>query len=665
MNEKSTVADLKRRNRKLKGKHDALPGTQQERTASEVFHQATMECISETEWQITFDAINAALWILDRDFHIVRANRTARQMFQLTESEMIGKHCWGIVHGTEKPIPECPIVRSKNSLQREHKELQIGDRWFEVTVDPVLDENGAFAKAVHIITDVTERKRTQEALRESEEKFRSMMESIKEAAYITSSDFRIKYMNPRMISRVGSNAIGQICHKALYGRDERCKWCVLDRILEGEHVDYELADPKSKRYYAVVNAPIYEASGEISNLSILHDITERRAMQSQLHLARKMESIGTLVGGIAHDFNNILYMIMGNAELALEDVPAWNPAHDQLQEIKKAGSRAADIVNQLLNFSRKADQDLKPIDLIQVIDDALKFMRSSLPSNIIIGKHLPETETVIRADPAHIHQLVINICTNALQAMEGSGGVIDISVRTDFLPNDFSNKHPKLKSGYYAVIEISDSGPGIDPTIIHRIFDPYFTTKAFGKGSGMGLAVVHGIAKNHGGVVTAESPPGKGAVFTIHLPMLDDKGLPESKASEEIPCGTESILFIDDEASIVNMNRQILERLGYQVDTRMNPEDALNLFQSRPQAYDLVITDMTMPQMTGVQLAERLKTLRSDIPVIICTGYSSLIDAKKASELEMDAYVMKPITKRAIATTIRSVLNKVRGAVQG
>lgn len=181
----------------------------------------------------------------------------------------------------------------------------------------------------------------------------------------------------------------------------------------------------------------------------------------------------------------------------------------------------------------------------------------------------------------------------------------------------------------------------------------------------MGLAVVHGIAKNHGGVVTAESPPGKGAVFTIHLPMFDDEGVHESTASEEIPCGTESILFIDDEASIVNMNRQILERLGYQVDTRMNPEDALNLFQSRPQAYDLVITDMTMPQMTGVQLAERLKKLRSDIPVIICTGHSSLIDAKKASELEIDAYVMKPITKRAIATTIRSVLNKARGTDQG
>lgn len=664
MTEKSTVADLKRRIRALQGKYEALLKTQQEPTASEALHHATMESLSETEWETTFDAINSAIWILDRDFHIVRANSTSRQMFQLTESEMIGKHCWEIVHGTGEPIPGCPIVRSKNSLQREHMELQLGDRWFEVMVDPLLDENGAYAKAIHIITDVTERRRTREALRESEEKFRSMMESMKEAAYITSSDFRIKYLNPRMISRVGSNAIGQLCHKILYDRDEKCKWCVLDRILEGEHVDYELADPMSNRYYAVVNAPVYESSGEISNLSILHDITERRAIESQLHLARKMESIGTLVGGIAHDFNNILYMIMGNTELALEDVPAWNPAHDQLQEIKTAGLRATDIVNQLLNFSRKSDQDLMPINLIHVIKNALKFMRSSLPSNITIRKHLPETETVIQADPVQIHQLVMNICTNASQAMEGTGGVIHITVKTDFLPEDFSNKHPKLRSGYYATIEISDSGPGIDPTVIDRIFDPYFTTKAFGKGSGMGLAVVHGIVTNHGGVVTVESPPGKGAVFTIHLPVVDDEALPESKPSEEIPCGTESILFIDDEASIVNMSRNILERLGYQVDTRMNPEDALNLFQSRPQEYDLVITDMTMPQMTGVQLAEQLKALRSDIPVIICTGNSSLIDEKKASELGIDAYVMKPATKRAIATTIRSVLNKVRKADQ-
>jgi CheY-like chemotaxis protein len=181
----------------------------------------------------------------------------------------------------------------------------------------------------------------------------------------------------------------------------------------------------------------------------------------------------------------------------------------------------------------------------------------------------------------------------------------------------------------------------------------------------MGLAVVHGIAASHGGAVTVESTPGKGAVFTIHLPVVNDEALSESKASEEIPSGTESILFIDDEASIVNMNRSILERLGYQVDTRMNPEDALNLFQSRPQEYDLVITDMTMPQMTGVQLTEHLKALRSDIPVIICTGHSSLIDEIKASELEIDAYLMKPITKKAIATTIRSVLDKVQGADQG
>jgi PAS domain S-box-containing protein len=664
MAEKSTLVDLKCRIRELQGKYDALLKTQQEPTAPQALPHTTMECISEAEWQTTFDAINSALWILDRDFHIVRTNRAARQMFQRTESEMIGKYCWEIVHGTKEPIPECPILRSKKSLQREHMELQLADRWFEVTVDPVLDENGAYTMAVHIIADVTERKRTQEALRESEEKFRSMMEAMKEAAYITSSDFRIKYMNPRMISRVGSNAIGRICHKTIYGRDKKCQWCVLDRILEGEHVDYELADPKSNRYYAVVNAPVYESSGEISNLSILHDITERRAIESQLNLARKMESTGTLVGGIAHDFNNILYMIMGNTELALEDVPAWNPAHDQLQEIKTAGLRAADIVNQLLNFSCKSDHDLKPIDLIHVIKDAIKFMHRSLPSNITVSKHLPETEIVIQADPVLIHQLVVNICTNASQVMEGPGGIIDIIAKTDFLSRDFSNKHPKLRSGYYATIEISDSGPGIDPTVIDRIFDPYFTTKPFGKGSGMGLAVVHGIVTNHGGVVTVESTPGKGAVFTIHLPLVDDQALPESKESEEIPCGTESILFIDDEASIVNMNRNILERLGYQVDTRMNPEDALNLFQSRPQEYDLVITDMTMPQMTGVQLTEQLKALRSDIPVIICTGHSSLIDEKKAFELEIDAYLMKPITKRAIAKTIRGVLDKVRGADQ-
>ena len=528
----------------------------------------------------------------------------------------------------------------------------------EHTYFPIVKDNKVTAIQI-VLRDITERKQAEVALQESEEKYRSMMESMKNASYICSSELKIEYINPAMIDRIGKDATGELCYKAIYDRDGKCSWCVLDQINKGEKVDYEVVDPKDNHYYSVANSPIFHVDGNISKLTIFHDITEIKNIEAQLQQSRKMESIGTLTGGIAHDFNNLLFMISGNTEIALDDTPDWNPVHQNLQEIKTASLKAAGIVKQLLHFSRKTDQQLKPIGAVTVIKDSIKFLRSTIPSNIKIQTQFPDTEIPILADSIQINQIMMNICINASHAMEETGGTLKINIETSSLDKEAVNNYPDLTiADNYLKVTLSDTGPGIPSETINRIFDPYFTTKKFGKGSGMGLTVVQGIVKNHNGAITVNSEVGKGVAFTILFPVVDESPEIITNETATLPHGTETILFVDDEKTITNMMQQMLEKLGYQVEAKLNPEEALDLFQSKPDSFDIVITDMTMPQMTGAKFAKKLKEIRSDIPIILCTGHSSLIDEDKARQYGISGYLMKPVSKSKIAKAIQEALDK-------
>ena len=383
---------------------------------------------------------------------------------------------------------------------------------------------------------------------------------------------------------------------------------------------------------------------------------EKRKLQHQLRQSQKMEAIGTLAGGIAHDFNNVLSIILGNTELALADMPGSQPARRNLQQILTASLRAREMIQQLLSFSREEESGSKPLCLNRVIDDSLKLMRASLPTNITIERDLCDGECTTIADATQIHQVMLNLCTNAAHAMEPDGGVL--TVRLESLDVGPMSGVDGLVPGRYARMVVADTGRGIDSAIIERIFDPYFTTKETGKGTGMGLSVVHGIIKASGGAIRAFSRPGRFTEFHIYLPLVDTTAGEEPALFDQpqLPGGHEHVMLIDDEEMLVDIMRQVLEQLGYAVSTHTDSQAALADFRSRPMAFDLLITDMTMPGMTGTGLAQAAREVRADIPIILCTGYNEQVNRENAQTLGIQALVMKPVGMQELAETIRSVL---------
>lgn len=618
---------------------------------------------SEERFRILFENAPLGYQSLDANGNLIELNETWCKLLGYTKEEVLGKNFSDFIHPDFKEIFKENFPKFKRVgyiLGIEFEMIKKDGSEIIVAFDGKIGhgDDGSFKQTHCVLSDVSERKRAVDALRDSEEKYRTMMESMKDAAYICSPELRIEYMNSIMIDRVGRDATGEVCHKAIYGQDKKCSWCVFDQIEKNEHVEYETLDPKDNNYYMVSSSPISRSNGTISKLTIFHDITKIKNIEENLRQSEKMESIGTLAGGIAHDFNNLLYMIVGNTELALEDIPKWNPAYTNLEEIKSASLRAAGIVKQLLNFSRKTDQERIPIEAVAVIKDSLKFLRSTIPTTVEIHQHLPEEDIVILADSTQINQAMMNLCINASQAMEETGGNLNITVKLTRSETEKTNGFEGLTPGKYLKITLTDTGPGINPEIINRIFDPYFTTKAIGKGSGMGLSIVHGIVKNHGGAICVDSNLGKGTTFRLLFPVVDEKAVNKTKTADEFSLGTETILFVDDEQAITDMTQKVLEKLGYRVEARLNPVEALDLFKLKPDTFDLVITDMTMPQMTGAKLSEKLKELRPDIPIIICTGHSSLIDEEKAKRFGIDGYLMKPASMSTIAKAIRNVLDK-------
>jgi signal transduction histidine kinase/ActR/RegA family two-component response regulator len=395
---------------------------------------------------------------------------------------------------------------------------------------------------------------------------------------------------------------------------------------------------------------------------LFQDITDRKNMESQLQQAQKMESIGNLAGGIAHDFNNILFPIVGISELLMDDLPTDSPEYESVQEIFKAGMRGGDLVKQILTFSRQTEHKLIPVHVQQVLKEVLKLSRSTIPMDIDIVSDIQNDCGQVMADPTQLHQIAMNLITNAYHAVEPTGGKIYVRFQKTVLEST-DQAAMALEPGEYALLTVADTGIGIDPVIMDKIFDPYFTTKDKGKGTGLGLSVVHGIVKEHGGDIKVDSTPGKGAVFSVYLPVMEIGSEAESVDKLKIlPTGHERILLVDDEEPIVKLEKQMLGRLGYQVAGRTGSIDALAAFTANPDGYDLIISDMNMPGMTGIQLAGKAISIRSDIPVIICTGFSERITRKKSERMGIKGLLMKPVAMADLAHLVRNVIDGVKNS---
>jgi PAS domain S-box-containing protein len=401
-------------------------------------------------------------------------------------------------------------------------------------------------------------------------------------------------------------------------------------------------------------------------IGTVQDVTERKRMEeekerleNQLKSAQRVEAIGTLAGGIAHDFNNILAPIMGYTEISMTELPEESEIRSNLNKVLQASNRAKDLVQQILTFSRQREKETKPIKCQTIIKEALKLLRASIPSTIEIQQQADPDCGYVMGDATQIHQIIMNLCTNAFHAMEDRGGSLAVKLEEVDLIEEHTRAKTDLLPGHYARITVADTGHGMEPGVMARVFDPYFTTKEKDKGTGLGLAVIHGIVKSHGGDITVTSHPGQGTTFEVFLPITESICSDEESLATGLNLrGQESILFVDDEELIAQMGKELLQRLGYHVTVRTSSIEALKLYQSNHKKFDLIITDMTMPNMTGEELAQELLAKDPDLPILLCSGFSEKMSPERAQALGIKGYLMKPFVLNTLATTVRDVLDQ-------
>ena len=538
------------------------------------------------------------------------------------------------------------------------------------TASALRNEHGEITGYIGVNIDISERRQAEEALHKSEEKYRKIFENVRDVYYQTGYDGTITEISPSIERHSGYTreaVIGtQIVDFYFYPKDylELCE--KLEQNGEVNDFEIRLKDKQGRLNYGSVNARIvFDVDGKpVATEGTLRDITDRRQaekekanLERQLHLAKKMETIGTLAGGIAHDFNNILQPILGYAEMALSSLPATDPLSDDLQQILDGANRAKDLVNQILTFSRQHEhaQEHKPLQLQLIIEEALKLMRPSIPTTIEIRKRIDSSCEKVSADATQIHQVIVNLCTNAFQVMEEKGGVLTIELKQVEVNAPTAKLYSNLLQKKYALLTIRDTGIGMDEATMERIFEPFFTTKMV-DGTGLGLSVVHGIIRSHQGEIIVKSELGKGSTFQVYLPILTDRRQSGEKDVESIPVGQEFILVVDDEEAIIGVMKKMLGRLGYRVIAKNSSIEGLKAFRERPAEYDLVITDLTMPHLTGLELAKEIGKIRSGIPIILMTGYGENIKGDLQKDYGIQAIVGKPIMFRELAAMVRKVI---------
>lgn len=554
-----------------------------------------------------------------------------------------------LLHAVEKAIERSRLIR-ENQAYQEHLEQEVVRR------------TRALENAIGKLRETNIR------LQESETKYRDLFENIADLIVI-SEDLtgRIIDCNQAALARYGypRAAFLKLYLEDLYAESvpNRMGWKAGGNGITAPAVDMHL-DKTGEPFPVEIHTSSIRLKDKRAWIHIVRDISKRvrveedkKVLEAQLLQAQKLEAIGTLAGGIAHDFNNILSAVIGYTEIAGLELPAESRARRNLSKVIRAGERAKDLVSQILSFSRQAETKRQPLRVAPVIEETLKLMRASLPATIEIKKNLAYSTDTINANGTQLHQVIMNLCTNAAYAMQAEGGVLEVELTRIGADRVAALNNVELSPGAYLQLMVRDTGTGMAPDVMERIFTPYFTTRSKGDGTGLGLSVVHGIVKSHGGAITVQSKSGEGTCFTVFLPCLDEvleRG-PEP-AAPVLEKGSGCVLFVDDETPLVEIAGEMLAYLGYEAVTSTDSREALKLFSREPGRYDLVITDMTMPGMTGDILSRELLKIRPDIPILLCSGYSEENAARKARDIGIRGFVTKPIAMMDLAYKIRAVL---------
>jgi PAS domain S-box-containing protein len=535
--------------------------------------------------------------------------------------------------------------------------------WAQLQTTPVMEIDGA-AGCRMVISDITIRKLAEIEVRTAKEQWEQTFDAIDDGVTVHDLKMRVIQANKAAGAILGvepAELIGQPCYRLFGGASEPCQGCPEILALETRaNQRATIHHEQLGKTFTVSSFPLFEQGGLVGFVSTYKDITEDLLMEKQLRQARKMEAIGMLAGGIAHDFNNILAPVLGYAELAESKLSPGDPLISDLQQIIKGALRAKDMIAQILTFSRKSPHKRQSFQPQMVVREALKLLQVSLPATITIKEEIEADCGVLMADPTQLHQIVMNLCRNAQQAMAESGGVLKVSLaKTIIGKEDDRISGSELLPGVYMVLEVSDSGCGVDRETRERIFDPYFTTKGQGEGSGLGLSVVHGIVESYQGHIAVQSEPGKGTTFQVYLPCIaEELSFQERASTLPVDAGAERILVGDDEEIITGMFQTILTSVGYQVIVFNDSLEALAFIGQNPTAFDLLLTDMSMPHLTGLELIQKTSAIRPDLPIILCSGFNKLVSNEEARALGIHVCLEKPVSVRDLISAIRMALDE-------
>ncbi|MEO0248673.1 MAG: PAS domain-containing protein [candidate division WOR-3 bacterium] len=631
---------------------------------------------SEELLRQVLDLLPVGVWITDRSGKIILGNPAGRRIWagaRYVGIDRFGEYkAWWAKTGKLVEPEEWAVARAirkgETSLDEE-LEIECFDGTRKIILNsalPIRNANNEIVAAIVVNQDITERKAAEKELL----RLATAMEQAAEGIAILGVDWTILYVNPAF-ERINEVAREQVLGRAYdeikgngfdgLGIKQGTSARSLDGGIRTGHVIRTCTDG-AVREVDVTISPATDSSGAIINYVVLErDVTEEMRLQRHMRQVQKMEALGTLAGGIAHDFNNILMPILINTEMALQDAAEAKPISHYLQLVLEAANRGKELMKQIIPFTRQREEARATVEVPPIIHEALKFLRASIPKNIEILEQIDPMPGMILGDPTQIQQVLMNLCSNAAYAMREKGGVLRVTLAPVEIEGEAPAEWLDLKHGPYAKLTVSDTGAGMDRETLERAFDPFFTTKPLGEGTGLGLAVVHRIVKNHGGTVTAYSEKGKGSTFSVFLPLIAaDQASEGPLLPRPIPKGTERILLVDDEEIQVRSVKPMLERLGYTVVGKTSALDALELFRAQPGAFDLVITDQTMPQMMGHELAQELLRIRPDVPVILCTGFSQALYEEQVQTAGIRALVMKPFRATEIAEKIRRALEKNR-----